>query len=304
MGKHWQYPARKGQGGDLDREIARMEQEIQRAPGAAEPGICPDCRHKWTAHYFDKGMRRCNAAGCGCATSKERIATKGGSGTMTQGVSRAVIDPRDPTTDPSWPRPTVQSGTSKPESFGAKLGSWAKEHNPVGEYVYKPACTHRGTTAIVLADGRVLSGAQGAKLNEPGAAASFDLVIDCAGLVSGGKFIRKSTNPKYRGLNVYAFPDVIELHWPDMTAPTQIGYRFWHKLHGMLPQRTCVACMGSHGRTGTALACLLVADGMDAARAIDVVRKEHCQRAIETPAQEAYVKAIAAQRDSEKGGAS
>jgi protein-tyrosine phosphatase len=127
-------------------------------------------------------------------------------------------------------------------------------------------------------------------------------VIDCAGLVQGGRFVKRSTGARYRRLNAYTFPDVIELAWPDMTAPSYVGYRFWQELVGALPARTCVACMGGHGRTGTCLACLLVADGMDPVVAIETVRKNHCDRAIETPAQEGYIKAMAKQRDQAKGG--
>jgi protein-tyrosine phosphatase len=52
-----------------------------------------------------------------------------------------------------------------------------------------------------------------------------------------------------------------------------------------------VACMGGVGRTGVVAACALVAAGWSAADAIDRVRSVRHPEAVETPAQEAFVKA-------------
>jgi ADP-ribosyl-[dinitrogen reductase] hydrolase len=55
-------------------------------------------------------------------------------------------------------------------------------------------------------------------------------------------------------------------------------------------QSVAVACMGGCGRTGTTVACLLVDAGLEAGTAIDMVREVRpC--ALETPAQEAFVRA-------------
>ena len=53
--------------------------------------------------------------------------------------------------------------------------------------------------------------------------------------------------------------------------------------------RVDVACRGGRGRTGTALACIVVIDGMDAPAAIAFVREQYDRRAVETPWQERYV---------------
>ncbi len=50
-----------------------------------------------------------------------------------------------------------------------------------------------------------------------------------------------------------------------------------------------VACRGGRGRTGTALACLSVLDGLDGHAAIDYVRSHYGRHAIETPWQKRYV---------------
>jgi protein-tyrosine phosphatase len=54
-----------------------------------------------------------------------------------------------------------------------------------------------------------------------------------------------------------------------------------------------VACMGGVGRTGTVVACALVAAGWSAAEAIGEVRRLRHPTAVETPAQEAFVEAFA-----------
>ena len=50
-----------------------------------------------------------------------------------------------------------------------------------------------------------------------------------------------------------------------------------------------VACMGGVGRTGTVVACALVAAGWEAVDAIGEVRRLRHPTAVETPAQEAFV---------------
>jgi protein-tyrosine phosphatase len=50
-----------------------------------------------------------------------------------------------------------------------------------------------------------------------------------------------------------------------------------------------IACRGGRGRTGTALACLAVIDGVPATRAVAFVRRHYDQRAVETPWQKRYV---------------
>ncbi len=54
-------------------------------------------------------------------------------------------------------------------------------------------------------------------------------------------------------------------------------------------ERVEVACSGGRGRTGTALACLAILDGVAAADAVAYVRKHYNRRAVETPWQRRYV---------------
>jgi hypothetical protein len=54
-------------------------------------------------------------------------------------------------------------------------------------------------------------------------------------------------------------------------------------------QRIEMGCVGAHGRTGTALACLGVLAGVESYRAVDWVRSNYCARAVETAEQEEFV---------------
>lgn len=54
-------------------------------------------------------------------------------------------------------------------------------------------------------------------------------------------------------------------------------------------ERVEVACGGGRGRTGTALACIAVLDGVPAREAVTYVRKHYDSRAVETPWQRRYV---------------
>ncbi|MEV4416689.1 protein phosphatase [Catellatospora sp. NPDC049609] len=54
-------------------------------------------------------------------------------------------------------------------------------------------------------------------------------------------------------------------------------------------ERVEVACAGGRGRTGTALACLAVLDGVPASEAVGWVRAHYDRRAVETPWQRRFV---------------
>lgn len=60
----------------------------------------------------------------------------------------------------------------------------------------------------------------------------------------------------------------------------------WHRATN---ERVELACGGGRGRTGTALACLAVLDGVSAAEAVAYVREHYSLRAVENPWQRRYV---------------
>ena len=82
------------------------------------------------------------------------------------------------------------------------------------------------------------------------------------------------------------------VRWPDFRLPADRGdaydalYEAWRRAAS---ERVEVACGGGRGRTGTALACLAVLDGVPARDAVAYVRKHYDPRAVETPWQRRYV---------------
>jgi protein-tyrosine phosphatase len=55
-------------------------------------------------------------------------------------------------------------------------------------------------------------------------------------------------------------------------------------------ERVELACGGGRGRTGTALACIAILDGVPAADAVAFVRANYDRHAVETPGQRRYVR--------------
>ena len=83
------------------------------------------------------------------------------------------------------------------------------------------------------------------------------------------------------------------LDWPDFGVPEKMPPVIT-ALQSVLDkaragQRVEIGCLGGHGRTGTALACLAVMSGHPAADAVDWIRATYCAKAVETPEQEAFV---------------
>jgi len=61
-----------------------------------------------------------------------------------------------------------------------------------------------------------------------------------------------------------------------------------------------VGCLGGHGRTGTALACLAVLTGTPPGEAVAWVRAAYCEKAVETDEQHAFVAAFYHEPDSDR----
>lgn len=83
------------------------------------------------------------------------------------------------------------------------------------------------------------------------------------------------------------------MRWPDFWLPSD--RRYAHEiLHDTWERagtgRVEVACAGGRGRTGTALACLAVIDGVPADQAVAFVRQHYHPDAVETPWQRWYVR--------------
>lgn len=86
------------------------------------------------------------------------------------------------------------------------------------------------------------------------------------------------------------------LKWRDFWLPAdraEAARRFGGALEHAGTERVEFACYGGKGRTGTALACLVILDGVDPADATAYVRLYYNSHAVETPWQKRFVKQFA-----------
>lgn len=86
---------------------------------------------------------------------------------------------------------------------------------------------------------------------------------------------------------------VVMYPWTDFDEPDSIR-QFGRVIEWLLDMMRVgkvveTGCLGGHGRTGTLLACLLVAQGMDAWDAILRVRDKYCFQAVESWKQEEFI---------------
>lgn len=87
------------------------------------------------------------------------------------------------------------------------------------------------------------------------------------------------------------------VRWPDFGLPSDRAdardalVEAWERARA---SRVEIACGGGRGRTGTALACLAVLDGVPASEAVAYVRRHYARRAVETPWQSRYVRRFGA----------
>ncbi|WP_327128407.1 MULTISPECIES: protein phosphatase [unclassified Streptomyces] len=82
------------------------------------------------------------------------------------------------------------------------------------------------------------------------------------------------------------------LRWPDFWLPDRQEARslLEEALTRAANERVEIACGGGYGRTGTALACMAVLDGVPADQAVAFVRRHYRRRAVETPWQRRFVR--------------
>jgi hypothetical protein len=83
------------------------------------------------------------------------------------------------------------------------------------------------------------------------------------------------------------------VRWPDFRLPAdpddarEALLDAWERAAEL---RVEIACGGGRGRTGTALACLAVLDGVPPAEAVAFVREHYHRHAVETPFQGRFVR--------------
>ena len=132
----------------------------------------------------------------------------------------------------------------------------------------------------------------------------FDIVIDCGdvvkfsnkdffqeGIFSGDSdFASKFT--KFQ-IGQPSLPRVLKINWWDRCEP-ELSPEFWPALAPDLGGRVVINCQGGHGRSGTAIVCLLMCyiPSYTPLDAFIHLRAVHCPRAIESTAQHKYINEV------------
>lgn len=160
-------------------------------------------------------------------------------------------------------------------------------------YGYTNSCGHVGDQPLFIIGDRSFGGAGQTTMT-----ANYDVNLKCNGLSSDTSRKLIKASKKYAALEKFGVPrDVVSIDWQDMGTPG-IQPQFWKAFIDALPEKchVVVNCVGGHGRTGTALACLYLVYAEDTVTgwdAIEFVRNSYCDKAIETDGQERYVLSIA-----------
>jgi protein-tyrosine phosphatase family protein len=82
------------------------------------------------------------------------------------------------------------------------------------------------------------------------------------------------------------------LKWPDFRLPSDeadVLLALTEAWQRAAAERVEIACAGGRGRTGTALACLAILDGVPGTDAVAFVREHYDRCAVEMPGQRRYV---------------
>lgn len=207
----------------------------------------------------------------------------------------------DPTREDGWPnthaewQAWLKAGDSTDTS-----GTGTKKYGYAGQgyqTTYLKSCYHRGEKPVISLGHVDLHAIQ--KSVAWTRLPDFDLVLDCSNSLAAQDRIVAPT--KFQALTRYLVrpDDTIYLPWPDRGAPC-VTFPFWGKLLSMIEPRAdgqarlVVTCLGAHGRTGTALAALIMAHDptITASKAVDLVRDKHCQEAVESKSQVDYLVAF------------
>lgn len=189
---------------------------------------------------------------------------------------------------------------SKPDQHAWSGGFNKSTQTLLGPAVVAPPCYHRGDIPLFIYGHKTFFPANHRGLDPHTVGA--DLIIDCAGIVNTAAPHWVKGDEAFQSLNTYfirPLPRIVRLDWRDFgLPPVGAELEFWQDFLSRLPDgKIVVCCQGGHGRTGTCLAALAIAAGWTAEEAIDLVRTQHCKKAIETKDQERYLHGLQKQKE-------
>ncbi len=185
----------------------------------------------------------------------------------------------------------VPSEVLKTVSIDPKVDSKDSKNT---SFVHKRTCSHYGFLPVFTIRGVSIYASSRYKLTE-GTIDRPKLFLNCTGTMANFPL---RVPRGFEGLNEHVTNDrTIDIDWRDGDSPDLMA-SFWRTLPDVCLangwDNLTVYCLGSHGRTGTALASLAIANlNMNAVDAIAFVRKNHCLSAVESYRQFDYLDSIA-----------
>ena len=118
----------------------------------------------------------------------------------------------------------------------------------------------------------------------------FDILINC----SQNTVYRQHDVP-YEWFKKYVHKNVeVNLDWPDRGIPG-LPAGFWLEMRDQIARqgaRVLCFCIGGHGRTGTAMAALMIASGYGKTEAVELIRAQYCKQAVESKEQMEYLEKL------------
>lgn len=174
---------------------------------------------------------------------------------------------------------------------GAIFDPWNSENKPSYSLPKYEPCFHEPTNVIKGQNSLIYVGKRidcERKVND------FDIVINLSGssVKYRGHIIPIKELSKFRNPFKQSFVELL-LDWPDMGIPYGLGLEFWKALVEYIESKNSkvlIFCIGGHGRTGTAVASLLITMlNYSAKESIDWVKQNYCNKAIETKKQVEYI---------------
>jgi hypothetical protein len=192
-----------------------------------------------------------------------------------------------------YPATSYNGATSVQTRYDSQGKATTAATNPQSQhYQSRPLCNHKGPhwrigEATIVAD----------RIHQIERKHGLALIIDCSDEkpTYAEPAPRLVLPPGYESLTQFEYPEVpvIAVPWADYGAP-ELAPGFWTELVRLLPAGMVgVGCVGGHGRTGTALACLRIAGLKESASvAFETVRREYCEDAVESAAQVEYIREV------------
>lgn len=172
---------------------------------------------------------------------------------------------------------------------------------PGGKATYVPPCSHPPTLII---DHEGFRCSVGKKWDCELLLDEFDVAVNLTGSAVAGE--HHIPIPALKKWETFPASTEIVLDWPDYGV-VNFPVEFWEELIEAVKGeggKMVLFCQGGHGRTGTALACLMIVHlGYGADEAIDWIRDNYCAKAIESKKQEDYIRRIAEQVKKRKKNA-